>query len=83
MGKEQQIAFEEIKKRVSNPPALHLPRSTCRFILYTDTSRQFMGSSQWQVQEGRPCLVGYVSKTLLTACLNYSVMRVRNDWHTG
>ena len=32
-----------------------------------------MGSSLWQVQEGKPCLVGYASKTLPTACLNYSV----------
>ena len=72
-GNKQQIAFEEIKKRMSNPPILHLPRSTGRFILYTDKSRQFMGSSIWQVQEGKPCLVGYASKTLHTACLNYTV----------
>ena len=72
-GKEQQIAFEEIKKRMSNPPVLHLLRSTGRFILYTDTIRRFTGSSLWQVQEGKPCLVGYASKTLPIVCLNYSV----------
>ena len=32
-----------------------------------------MGSFLWQVQEGKLCFVGYASKTLLTACLNYSV----------
>ena len=32
-----------------------------------------MGSSLWQVQEGKPCLVGYASKNLPTACLNCSV----------
>ena len=53
-GKEQQIAFEEIKKRMNNPPVHHLPRSSGRFILYTDTSKQFMGSSLWQTQEGKP-----------------------------
>ena len=69
-GKEQPIAFEEITK-MSNPPVLHLPRSTERFILYTDTSRKFRGSCPWQEQEEKPCLVGYASKTLSTACLNY------------
>ena len=49
LGEEQQIAFDEIKKRMTNPPVLHLPRSTGRFILSTDTSRQFMDSSLWQV----------------------------------
>ena len=57
-GKEQQVVFEEIKKRMSNPPVLYLPRSTGRFILYTDTTRQFTGSSLWQVQEGKPCFGG-------------------------
>ena len=60
-------------ERMNNPPVLHLPRSTGRFILYTDTSRQFMGSSLWQAQEGNPCLVGYASKILPTTCINYSL----------
>ena len=47
-----------------------------RFILYSDTSRQFTGSSLWQKQKGKPCFVGYASKTLPTACLNYSVMEL-------
>ena len=72
-GQEQQIAFEDIKKRMCNPTVFHLLRSTGRFISYTDTSRQFMGSSLWQVQEGKPYLVGYASKTLPTVCLIYHV----------
>ena len=27
----------------------------------------------WQFQQGTPCLLGYASKTLSKACLNYSV----------
>ena len=42
-------------------------------ILYSDTSREGTGSSLWQVQEGKPCLIGYVSKTLPEACKRYSV----------
>ena len=36
-----------------------------------------MDSSLWQVQEGKPCLVGYASKTHPTACLNYSVTELK------
>ena len=61
---------------MSNPPVLHLPTSTGRFILYTDTGRQFTDSTLWQVQEEKPCLVGCASKTLPAVCLNYSVTEV-------
>jgi hypothetical protein len=71
--KEHQDAFEEIKKRLTKPPVLHLPVVGGRFILYTDTSRKFVGSALWQVQEGTPKIVGYASKTLHKACENYSV----------
>ena len=55
------------------PPILHLPRPTGRFILYCDTSKTHTGSSLWQVQDGKPRLLGYVSKSLPEACKNYSV----------
>ena len=38
-GKEPKIAFEEIKYRLITPPVLHLPNSTGRFYLYSDTSK--------------------------------------------
>ena len=37
-GKEQQIALKEIKHRLIKLPVLHLPNSTGRFHLYSDTS---------------------------------------------
>ena len=55
------------------PPILHLPRPTGRFILYCDTSKTHTGSSLWQVQDGKPRLLGYASKSLPEACKNYSV----------
>ena len=42
-------------------------------ILYSDTSREGTGSSLWQVQEGKPRLIGFASKTLPEACQRYSV----------
>ena len=44
-----------------------------RFILYSDTSIEGTGSSLWQIQEGKPKLIGYASKTLPEAHSRYSV----------
>ena len=71
-GKEQETAFIEVKKRLTNPPVLHLPKADGRFILYSDTSKEGTGSSLWQIQEGKPKLLGYASKTLPEVCTRYS-----------
>ena len=55
-----------------NPPLLHLPKADSRFILHSDTSKEGTGSSLWQIQEGKPKLLGYASKTLPEACMRYS-----------
>ena len=68
-----QKAFEEIKELLMKPPVLHLPRPGGRFILYCDTSKTHTGSSLWQIQDGKPRLLGYASKSLPEACKNYSV----------
>ena len=68
-----QKAFEEIKELLIKPPILHLPRPEGRFILYCDTSKTHTGSSLWQIQDGKPRLLGYASKSLPEACKNYSV----------
>ena len=43
--KEQQQAFDEIKRRPQRPPVLHLPNRYGRFQLYSDTSKFATGSS--------------------------------------
>ena len=43
---------------MTNPPVLHLPQATGRFILYSDTSKTHTGSSLWQRQDGKPRLLG-------------------------
>ena len=58
---------------MTNPPILYLPKPGGRFILYCDSSRTHTGSSLWQVQEGKPKLIGYASKSLPAPAINYSV----------
>ena len=69
----QEKAFREVKLRLKNPPVLHLPKADGRFILYSDTSIEGTGSSLWQIQGGKPKLIGYASKMLPEACSRYSV----------
>ena len=68
-----QKAFEQVKEFLIKPPVLHLPRPGGRFILYCDTSKTHTGSSLWQMQDGKPRLLGYASKSLPDACKNYSI----------
>ena len=44
-GKEQQEAFEEIKRRLVKAPVLHMPNHEGRFHLYSDTSKFATGSA--------------------------------------
>ena len=75
-GDTQEKAFREVKLRLKNPPVLHLPKAEGRFILYSDTSIEGTGSSLWQIQEGKPKLIGYASKTLPDVCSRYSVTKL-------
>ena len=72
-GDAQEKAFREIKLRLAYPPVLHLPKAEGRFILYSDTSIEATGSSLWQIQGGKPRLIGYASKTLPEACFRSSI----------
>ena len=65
--------FEEIKRLMASPPVLTLPTSTGRYILYSDTSKTHAGSALWQIQNGKPRLIGYGSKSLPKACANYGI----------
>ena len=73
MGKCSRESLQRSKLRLKNPPVLHLPKADGRFVLYSDTSIEGTGSSLWQIQKGKPKLIGYASKTLPEACSRYSV----------
>ena len=70
-GKEQEDAFKEIK--IKKPPILHMPDKIVRFQLYSDTSKYATGSALYQIQNGKPKLIVYVSKRLPEAAHNYSI----------
>ena len=72
-GKEQQQAFDEIKRRLQRPPVLHLPDRHGRFQLYSDTSKFATGSALYQIQNGQPRLIAYASKRMPEAARNYSI----------
>ena len=72
MGKKQQDSFEEIKHR-NKPPVLHMPHTTGRFHLYSDTNKFATGSVLYQVQNGKPKLIAFASKRLPEVARNYSI----------
>ena len=65
--------FNLIKKQLASAPVLSLPNGTGRYILYSDTSKTHTGSALWQIQGGKPRLIGYASKSLPPACVNYGI----------
>ena len=71
--KEQQTAFEEIKCGLIELPVLHLPNSTGRFHLYSDTSKFATGSAFYQIQNRKPMLIAYTSKRLPEAAKKYYI----------
>ena len=52
-GKEQQEAFEEIKRRLVMSPVLHTPNHEARFHLYSDMGKFATGSALYQIQNGK------------------------------
>ena len=62
-GKEQD-SCDEIKIRLIKPSVLHMPNKTGRFHLYSDPSYFATGSALYQIQNGKPKLIAYVSKRL-------------------
>ena len=65
--------LNKLKNYSLKPQSFIYPDLEGRFILYCDTSKTHTGSSLWQIQDGKPGLLGYASKSLPEACENYSV----------
>ena len=72
-GKEQEEAFEEMKRRLTKAPVLHMPNHKGRFHLYLDTSKSVAGSALYQIQNRKARLIAYASKRLPEAVRSYSL----------
>ena len=73
LGEEQQNAFEDIKHRLIRPLIVHMPNHEGRFHLYSDTSKFTTGSTLYQIQNGKPKIIAYLSKRLPEAARNYLI----------
>ena len=73
MGKEQQEAFEEIKRRLVKAPVLHMPNPEGRFYLYSDMSKFAAGSALYHIPNGKLRLIAHANKRLLEAVRSYSI----------
>ena len=75
--KGQKDPFEEIKCRIIKPPVLHMPNKTGRFHLYSDIGKFATGSALYQIQNGKPKLIAYVSKKTPRSCKELLNNRIR------
>jgi hypothetical protein len=72
---DQQNAFDRLKRALTNPPVLALPRSGGEFILDTDASETAIGAELLQIQDGCEKVVAYGSLALTKEQRRYCTTR--------
>jgi len=89
-GTEQQLALDEIKKYLINPPVLVPPQHGKPFTLYLSTDDTVIGSGLIQEFEGEEHVIYYLSRRLVDAetrylaieklclCLYFSCIKLRH-----
>ena len=70
--KNSRLPLRKLKADYKNP-VLHLPDKKGRFQLYSDTSKCATGSALYEIQNGQPKFIAYVSKRMPEAVKNYSI----------
>ncbi|KAE9089081.1 hypothetical protein PF010_g19142 [Phytophthora fragariae] len=68
---EQLKKFKELKRRLCNPPVLHLPDFKQPMHLRTDASKFAVGGVLFQVVDGVERPIAYTSRKMKSAELNY------------
>ncbi|KAG6622539.1 Retrovirus Polyprotein [Phytophthora cinnamomi] len=68
---EQLKNFKELKRRLCNPPVLHLPDFSRSMHLRTDASKFAVGGVLFQVVDGVERPIAYTSRKMKAAELNY------------
>jgi len=73
-GKEQQLALDEIKSYLVNPPVLIPPQQGKPFRLYLSTDGMVIGLALIQEFEGKERVIYYLSRRLMDAETRYSAI---------
>jgi len=73
-GEEQQLALDEIKNYLINPPVLIPPQQGKPFRLYLATDGMVIGSALIQEFEGKEHVIYYLSRRLIDAEIRYSAI---------
>ena len=71
---EQQLAQDEIKQYLVNPPVLVPPQHSKPFKLYLSTVGVVIGLALIQEFEGKECVIYYLSRRLVDAETRYSAI---------
>jgi len=74
-GKEQQLALDEIKNYLTNPPVLVPPQQGKPFRLYLSTDGIVIGSALIQEFQGKERVIYYLSRRLIDAETRYSAIK--------
>ena len=72
---ECQMAFDELKRRLTSAPILAMPQDDGMYILDTDASAEAIGGVLHQIQEGKERVIAYQSRTLSAQEKNYCTTR--------
>jgi len=70
-----QLAFEELKYRLTSSPILAMPQDEGQYRLDTDASNDAIGAVLSQIQNGQERVIAYASRLLNKSERNYCVTR--------
>jgi len=74
-GEEQQLALDEIKNYLVNPPVLIPPQQGKPFRLYLSADGMVIGSALIQEFEGKERVIYYLSRRMVDAETRYSAIQ--------
>ena len=70
-GVEEQVSFDTITDKLTNPPVLAYADYTLPFTVHTDASLDGLGAVLYQFQDGKERVIAYASRSLKPSEKNY------------